>query len=152
MATGVADALMVDTNVQVYASVAGAPLHVVALQSLEEHYRSGTEIWTSRQILREYLAVLSRPQSFTRPVPVSILVESVRYLETRYRVAEDGPEVTDQLLALMERFPTGGKQVHDANIVATMLVHGIGRLLTANPSDFARFAGLVAVLPLGVGA
>ena len=32
-----------------------------------------------------------------------------------------------------------GKQVHDANIVATMLAHGVGRLLTFNVADFQRF-------------
>jgi len=48
----------------------------------------------------------------------------------------------------MQELHIGGKQVHDANIVATMLVYGIPRLLTANPSDFARFAHLLTVEPL----
>jgi len=48
----------------------------------------------------------------------------------------------------MEQITIGGKQVHDANIVATMLVYGIPQLLTHNPSDFARFSGLISVLPL----
>lgn len=39
-------------------------------------------------------------------------------------------------------------QVHDANIVATMLAYGIPRLLTHNVDDFKRFAHLIAVLPL----
>jgi hypothetical protein len=38
--------------------------------------------------------------------------------------------------------------VHDGNIVATMLVYGIRRLLMANPSDFARFAQPITVEPL----
>jgi len=99
-------------------------------------------------VLREYLAALSRPQPFTRRRPVTTLVERARYFESRFRVAEDGPQVTTQLLALMEQAPIGGKQVHDANIVATMLVYGVRRVLTANPSDFARFAALVTVAPL----
>src|SRR4051812_12749615 len=36
-------------------------------------------------------------------------------------VLEDGPAVWDQLLNLCHRFAFGGWQVHDANIVATML-------------------------------
>ena len=44
--------------------------------------------------------------------------------------------------------PTAGKQVHDANIVATMLAHGIPRLLTHNVTDFTRFAAIIAVEPL----
>jgi predicted nucleic acid-binding protein len=63
-------------------------------------------------------------------------------------VAEDNPRITEQLLTLMQQIPLGGKQVHDANIVATMLVHNIPALLTHNTDDFARFAGYVTVIPL----
>jgi predicted nucleic acid-binding protein len=48
----------------------------------------------------------------------------------------------------MERFEIAGKQVHDANIVATMLVHGITQLLTQNIADFSRFSSLITVMPL----
>jgi predicted nucleic acid-binding protein len=48
----------------------------------------------------------------------------------------------------MAEIPSGGKQVHDANIVATMLVYGIPKLLTHNTTDFARFSELITVLPL----
>ena len=32
-----------------------------------------------------------------------------------------------------------GKRLHDANIVATMSIHGIRTLVTQNPGDFAPF-------------
>ena len=48
----------------------------------------------------------------------------------------------------MDGFEIAGKQVHDANIVATMLVHGITQVLTHNITDFARFSSLITVLPL----
>jgi hypothetical protein len=44
--------------------------------------------------------------------------------------------------------PVGGKQVHNANIVATMLAHGIPRLFTHNVADFNRFSTLIEILPL----
>ncbi len=148
MATGDVDTLFLDTNVLVYGNVASAPLHDIALETIRAYYRAGVKLWISRQVLREYLATLSRPQAFTSPRPVTTLVERVRYFESHFLVAEDGPLVTAQLLVLMEQIPVGGKQVHDANIVATMCVHGISRLLTANTGDFARFAHLITVLPL----
>jgi predicted nucleic acid-binding protein len=40
------------------------------------------------------------------------------------------------------------KQVHDANITATMLVYGIESLLTHNIADFQRFSHLITVVPL----
>jgi len=45
----------------------------------------------------------------------------------------------------------GGRQVHDANIVATMQVYGITHLLTHNTDDFARFAHLITVVLLQPG-
>ena len=45
----------------------------------------------------------------------------------------------------MGSYPIGGKQVHDANIVATMLVYGIPCLLTHNARDFERFGDMVTV-------
>jgi len=46
------------------------------------------------------------------------------------------------------RHPTRGKQVHDANLVATMLVHGVTRLLTFNVADFRRFGAVIALEPV----
>ena len=61
---------------------------------------------------------------------------------------QENDAVVAALLTLVERIPMAGKQVHDANIVATMQTHGITRLLTHNTADFARFAGLIIVVPL----
>jgi predicted nucleic acid-binding protein len=41
-----------------------------------------------------------------------------------------------------------GRQVHDANVVATMLEHGVRRLLTFNAADFRRFARIIDIEPL----
>jgi predicted nucleic acid-binding protein len=43
---------------------------------------------------------------------------------------------------------TRGKQIHDANIVATMLAHGILTLLTDNIGDFVRWGHLIDVRAL----
>jgi predicted nucleic acid-binding protein len=51
----------------------------------------------------------------------------------------------ERLLSLLATHPVAGRQVHDANIVATMLANGITRLLTFNIADFRRFAGLIAI-------
>lgn len=71
----------------------------------------------------------------------------VRFLN-RFQVAEDNRQVTDRLLTLVEKISIGGKQIHDANIVATMLTYNIPSLLTHNTDDFKRFSHLITVLPL----
>ncbi len=63
-------------------------------------------------------------------------------------MAEDGPDVAQQLHALLAVGDTRGKQIHDANIVATMLAHGIRTLLTDSVADFVRWGHLIEVRPL----
>ncbi len=145
---GDANAIFLDTNILVYANVSESPLHEVALQAIQSRYDAGIEVWMSRQVLREFLRTLTRPQAFINPRPVATVVERVRFFQTQFRVADDTSEVTERLLSLMQEITIGGKQVHDANIVATMLVYGIPRLLTHNTGDFARFSQLITVLPL----
>jgi hypothetical protein len=41
-----------------------------------------------------------------------------------FDVLEDRPVVAEQLLRPCRTIPVAGRQVHDANIVATMLAHG----------------------------
>ena len=39
-----------------------------------------------------------------------------------------------------------GRQIHDANIVATMLAHGEHRLLTFNAADFRRYGNRIELV------
>jgi predicted nucleic acid-binding protein len=48
---------------------------------------------------------------------------------------------------LVVRYSVAGVQVHDARLVASMLVHGVPNLLTLNGRDFARYATIRAVHP-----
>jgi len=148
MATMGADPVFVDTNVLVNANIATAPFHAAALHELRSLQNSGVTLWISRQVIREYLATLSRPQTFSSPQPTTVLVTQVNYFLSHFAIAEEGPSVTSNLLVLLTSLPIGGRQVHDANIVATMQTHGIPRLLTRNVIAFTRFTGLIQVIPL----
>jgi predicted nucleic acid-binding protein len=148
MTTTVDDPIFVDANVLVYAASQSAPLHELAVRAVSDHQQAGQSLAVSRQILREYLAVMSRPQFFQKPPPVADLVADIQDFAQRFLIIEDGPKVTAHLLDLLTTIPVGGKQIHDANIVATMLAHGIPRLLTHNVGDFKRFSTLIEILPL----
>jgi predicted nucleic acid-binding protein len=148
MATTGADPVLVDTNVLIYHQIAGSPFHVAARTQLRDLSAAGHTLWVSRQILREYLAAMSRPGTVTPPPSMTALIADVQTFQTRFFSAEDGLAVTIHLLSLLSSIPCGGKQVHDANIVATMLAPGIPRLLTHNVVDFSRFAGIITVVPL----
>ncbi len=143
-----ASPVFLDTNLLVYANLARSPWHAQAVQRLTALDAEGTPLWVSRQILREYLAAMTRPGELTGTIPLPDLLNDVRYFAARFHVADEGATVTAQLLALLEAVPTHGRRIHDVNIVATMLVYGIRRLLTHNTDDFVRFAAFIEVIPL----
>lgn len=144
----VADRIFIDTNVLIYAHVAESPRHKFALAALKHLYETGVESCISGQVLREFLVTLTRPKVFTNPPSRQTVVERTRHLAHHFHVVEEGQAVTVKLLELMDGFEIAGKQVHDANIVATMLVHGITQVLTQNIADFTRFSSLITVMPL----
>lgn len=140
--------VFIDTNILVYANIITYPLHQLALQTIQSLIDAEIELWLSRQVLREFIASVTRPQTYANPQPIELVVERVQFFENQFRVAEDSPQVTARLLELLQQIPTGGRQVHDANIVATMLTVGVNRLLTHNTDDFERFSEFIIVLPL----
>ena len=135
----------VDTNVLVYSTAAGAPFQDRARAALARP-AADEPLCLSRQILREYLAVMTRQQAWGRALSLSEAIADTSAFVERFTLLEDSPVVWNQLLDLSRRYSFGGRQVHDANIVATMLAHGERRLLTFNGADFRRFAPLIDVV------
>ena len=138
--------VFVDTNILINAVVPESPQYFHARGLLRRLERSESEMWLSRQVLREFLSALTRPQSFAQRYPLAELLHDAKEYERQFVVAEDHDLVTQQLYLLLEQVPCGGKQIHDANIVATMLTFNIPQLVTYNLADFNRFAGLIEVV------
>ena len=102
----------------------------------------------SRQVVREYLVTVTRPQDWSEPLPMAAALRDVEWLRSTFEILEDGERVMNVLVALFREFPIAGKQVHDANIAATMLAHGERRLLTFNAKDFRRYGERIELVEI----
>ena len=131
--------MFIDTNVLVKARIPGAPDHDAARTGLERAFRDAEPLRISRQVIREYLAVVTRPQTWPVSITREEALDDASRLAGIFEILEDGPAVTESLVALCREIPAGGRQIHDANIVATMVARGERRLLTFNVADFRRF-------------
>ena len=60
----------IDTNVLVYAAAGGAPLFDRARAALTQASADGP-VTISRQVLREYLSVMTRQQTWGKPLTLS---------------------------------------------------------------------------------
>lgn len=78
MTTGDAEAVFVDTSILVYATVVSAPWHAEAKDALNELRKHGAPLWISRQVLREYAAVVTRPQTFSLPLSAQAVATDIQ--------------------------------------------------------------------------
>jgi len=137
----------IDINVLVYATAEGAPFQDKARTALVG--LAGNETLSiSRQVLREYIAVMTRPQTWGKPLSLAEAMADAAVFANRFGGLEDGPAVWNHLAELSRHHAFAGRQVHDANIVATMIAHGGHRLLTFNIGDFRRFGALIDLVSL----
>jgi len=140
-----ADPVFVDTNVLVYASRPAVLQHIAARTAIDRLQEEGAPLWISPQILREYLAVVIRPQAGASGLPMHDALADVRRFAVLFNLADDGGATLDRLVALLATHAVGGRQVQDAQLVATMLENGVHRLLTFNARDFERFQALISL-------
>lgn len=149
MATPAVDRAVLDTNVLLAATDESRTEHAEAVAAINDWPASGLVLYTSGQILREYLVVATRPTDVNGlGLAMSDALANVRALRSQLRLLSEEAKITERLLGILDTVTCRGKQVHDANLVATMLVHGIDTVVTGNVDDFTRFDQYVRVSPL----
>jgi predicted nucleic acid-binding protein len=75
----------VDTNVLVYAAAEGAPFHDKARTALIG-LAANERLSISRQVLREYLAVMTRPQTWGKPLSLAEAMPDATAFADRFSI------------------------------------------------------------------
>jgi predicted nucleic acid-binding protein len=141
-----ADRIFCDTNVFLNALDQKRSLNPQALHALNVMPNEGIELCVSGQVLRELLAVSTRPRSANGlGLGAKQATANARAILGRSTVLAETRAVADAMLKLVEKGRCAGKQVHDAGIVATMIAHGVTRLLTDNLEHLGRFREIEVV-------
>ena len=139
-----------DTNVLLRFAIRADKQHATALSAIRKLIAGGDKIYILPQNCVEFWNVCTRPASRNGfGLSVQQANHSLRLVEKIFPVLSDDPRVHQEWRKLVLNFGVSGVQVHDARIVAAMLVHRVTHILTFNTSDFARYSstGIVAVNP-----
>lgn len=145
------DKAFVDTNVLLRAMIPQMAHNQPCELLIQRMWEDNVDLWISRQVVREYLVQVTHPNSFSPALTFQQIQSQINQIKTLFRVADETEQTTSQLLQLLQDYPTVGKQIHDANIVATMLVYGIDTLLTINLDNLKRFASKITLIsPLAI--
>ena len=134
MATTADSPVFLDTNVLLGATDTTREHHHVSIALLRA---GGIPLCVSGQVFREYLVVATRPIKVNGLGldPVDAL-SNISRLRGRVALLEENEHVHRRLSRLVERHVLRGKRIHDANIAATAMAHGIEGIVTLNPGDF----------------
>jgi predicted nucleic acid-binding protein len=142
----VGDVLFVDTNVLLTATDELRAHHHDARHILAGAAGKGFHLAVSGQILREYLVVATRPSDRNGLGLCS--EDALRNVEAflKHVVIYDETEaVSRRLRELVRTGALAGARIHDANVAATMLTHGLTKILTQNALDFDGLPGIVTL-------
>ena len=135
--------LLIDTNVLIEATDERRREHADASALL----RSGQALVVSAQVIREYLAVATRPTSANGlGMTMADALGNVREFRREIRLLPEERPVLATFLALLERTPCSGKRVHDGHLVATAIAHGVRTIVSLNPTDLTSFGSDVIVV------
>jgi predicted nucleic acid-binding protein len=142
----------VDTNILLrFVTVSDAD-HVVVRSAIATLVSEGAEICFAPQNIVEFWSVFTRPKErrggFGRSVREAHVETAL--IERRFSILSDVPSIHREWRRLVLSYGVSGVQVHDARIVAAMLVHGVTRIVTFNVADFRRYSEITAIHPKDV--
>ena len=135
--------IAIDTNILVYASRRDSPFHVPA-QALAKELAEGQASWALPwACLHEFFAVVTSGRFYDPPTTSETALRQIAaWLDSPSLVLlAEGPAHFDALRQLLTDSSSAGSRVHDANIAAICIQHGVSELLTAD-RDFSRFHGV----------
>jgi predicted nucleic acid-binding protein len=144
--------ILVDTNIPLRIAQIGHSHRLVALDALKQlTLRNSEHFAIAPQSLYEMYVVCTRPANvngFGMTAPQARAeIAATRALFT---LLPETPQVYDTWEGLIARYPIHGKHAHDARLVALMIEHRVGKLLTFNDADFRMFAEIQCVNPFDV--
>jgi uncharacterized protein len=111
--------------------------------------RTGPLLYLSPQILAEFYSVITSQKRVTTPFPTTEAIEFIETLLAYHHVVllPISTDVPARWLSELKRRDVRGPRVFDFQIAATMLAHGVSKLVTYNGADFQSIGEIESLEP-----
>jgi predicted nucleic acid-binding protein len=110
--------------------------------------KRGEELYITPQNLIEFWNVCTRPKNKNGlGYSITETREEVAKLKTMFPLLLDTSAIYPEWERLVSTYQVKGVNVHDARLVAAMLIHGLTHILTFNIEDFRRYVEITPVNP-----
>ena len=144
---------LADTNVLLRIVRRTDVRHSIAQAAVHKLEAKGHQLQTTSQNFVEFWNASTRPTERNgfglTPDETDVLLGE---LEQSFPLLPDSSEVYPIWRQLVVKYNVSGVQVHDARLVASMIVHKVAHILTFNVTNFERYASerIVAIDPVAV--
>jgi predicted nucleic acid-binding protein len=130
------------------------PQHANVFAAVQALIGRGEELHITTQNMAEFCNVLTRPlaNNGLGLAPNDALRLLEHEIEPICSTLAEPPLVYSELKRLMVNYGVVGKQIHDARLVAMMLVWQVDNILTLNDRDFRRYEpeGITVFTPASI--
>ena len=145
--------VLLDSNILIRWLEPHHPDRALVQSAIDALLRTSSELCFTLQNVSEFWNVLTRPLDRNGyGLSPEETDRRVRSFETRLSLLADTTDVYRAWRKLLVEHSVRGVQVHDARLVASMLTHGVTKILTFNTKDFARYPQIEALHPAEVPA
>ena len=140
---------LADTNILLRFLLLNDPAYPRIRQAVRTLKTRGELIVTTPQNMAEFWNVCTRPITVRGGLGLKVEASEMRLrlLERHFPVLPDSPAIYEKWKALVVDHQVRGVNVHDARLVAAMMIHGVTHILTANVKDFQRYPNISIVDP-----
>lgn len=141
-------AYLLDTNILLRIANRGGSDHTLVYDAVARLADSGAILYYTPQNIAEFWNVATRPAAKNGfGLGPSDVDAEIRLFEQGMVLLPDREAIYLEWRRLVLNHKVSGVQVHDARLVAAMIVYGVPNLLTLNTGDFGRFPQIQAVHP-----
>src|ERR1039457_166235 len=140
-------AVLLDTNILLRLLQPHHPHCALAERALSTLRKRNEVLNLAAQNLVEFWAAITRPVDenglgFTTEQAIA----EVNALKRLFVLLPEAP-LMEEWGRLVAAYRVSGKNTHDARLVAAMIVHGVGSIMTFNIQDFTRYPDIAIVDP-----
>lgn len=140
-----------DTNVLLRFANAADAAHPLVFAAVTTLLGRGERLYYTQQNRREFWYVCTRPVANNGlGLTVTQTEEWLRHIDATFHRLPDLAAAGAEWDRLVHNHQVIGRAVHDAQIVAAMLAHGVTHILTINVDDFRRYREVTTVHPRDV--
>jgi|SRR6476661_983954 len=148
-----APAYLLDTNVLLRLYQPNSPEFSPIRRAVNSLHRANAALYYLSQNLVEFWNVSTRPIAQNGYGLSPAETDKVaRQIEKAFILLRDVDRIHHEWRRLVLVYGVSGTKVHDARIVAAMIVHGVRHILTLDGRDFERYAEIEMVSPEDIPA